>query len=193
MGCYNPRWIFSINTCGRYGTSNNEQPHVTNTSRFSPPPLWAPPSLLHAYHQHAPVIGRASLRNRRPQRSYTGSGWIRFLGSDLRDCSICFIKLFTRTRLPLHRLCTEAHHIYLKLHQSTCCLQESTTMQEVTYVFKSRFMPCMLICVGMILLDNLLQCFLFIAMLHLYLVPLIVLLFRSAMHYSCSWFIFRLK
>jgi hypothetical protein len=48
----------------------------------------APPRLLHLVHRHASAIGRAGLRNRRPQRSCTGRGRISFLGSDLRDCSL---------------------------------------------------------------------------------------------------------
>jgi hypothetical protein len=34
MGHCNPRQIFPINTCDRHGTSNNEQPWVTNASSF---------------------------------------------------------------------------------------------------------------------------------------------------------------
>jgi hypothetical protein len=44
------------------------------------------PRLFHPVHRHAPAIGRACLRNRRPKRSCSGRGRIRFLGSDLRDC-----------------------------------------------------------------------------------------------------------
>jgi hypothetical protein len=49
-------------------------------------------------------------------------------------------------------------------------LQESTPFEEVTYVLNSRIMSYilnMLIYVGMILLDNLLQCFLFIVVIDL--------------------------
>jgi hypothetical protein len=34
----NPSRIFTINTYGRHGTSNNEQPQVTNAYSFLPPP-----------------------------------------------------------------------------------------------------------------------------------------------------------
>jgi hypothetical protein len=69
------------------------------------------------------------------------------------------------TRLPLHRSGTEPRHIYRELRLSVCGLQESTAAQEDTYALNSRIMSYllnMLICVGMISLDNLLQCFLFI-------------------------------
>jgi hypothetical protein len=51
-----------------------------------------------------------------------------------------------------------------------CGLQESTIVEEVTYVLNSQIMSYilnMLICVGMILLDNLLQCFMFIVIINL--------------------------
>jgi hypothetical protein len=47
-----------------------------------------PLRLLHPVRRRASAIRRAGLRNRRPQRSYTGRGRIRFLGRDLHDCSL---------------------------------------------------------------------------------------------------------
>jgi hypothetical protein len=47
-----------------------------------------PSRLLHPVHRCASVIGRAGLRNGHPQRSSTERGRIRFLGSDLCDCSL---------------------------------------------------------------------------------------------------------
>jgi hypothetical protein len=85
-------------------------------------------------------------------------GQIRFLESDLYDCSICFIKLFITTHLPLRRSHVEHCHIYHEFCQSMRGLQEST-VEKVTYLLNSQIIFCilnMLICVGMILLDNLL-------------------------------------
>jgi hypothetical protein len=85
--------------------------------------------------------------------------------NDLHDYSIRFIKLFIMTHFPLCWLCIEPHHIYCELRQSTHGLQEYTATQEVMCVFNSWIMTyilIMLICVGMILLNNLLQYFLFI-------------------------------
>jgi hypothetical protein len=67
--------------------------------------------------------------------------------------------LFIMAHLPLHRSRVETCCIYRELHQSTRDLQESTAIQEVTYVLNSRIMSYilnMLIYVDMILLDNLL-------------------------------------
>jgi hypothetical protein len=53
---------------------------------------------------------------------------------------------------------------------SLCELQESITVEEIMYLFNSRIMSYilnMLIYVGIILLDNLLQCFMFITMIDL--------------------------
>jgi hypothetical protein len=151
-GRFNPRRVFPINTSGRHETSNHEQPQATNASGFSPSPL---------------------LESRSPEPSSSAilhGGRIRFLESDLRNCSIRFIKLFIIARLPLHWLRVEPHHIYRELRQSAHDLQEPTVVKEVTYVFNSPILSYilnMLIYVGMILLDNLLQCFLFIAMIDL--------------------------
>jgi hypothetical protein len=67
-------------------------------------------------------------------------------------------------------LCEEPHGIYRKLHQSARGLQESTTINEDTYVLNSRIMSNLLnilICVGMILLNSLMQYFMFIVVINL--------------------------
>jgi hypothetical protein len=48
----------------------------------------ASPRLFYPVRWRASTIRRAGLQNRRPQWSYTGRGRIRFLGSDLHDCSL---------------------------------------------------------------------------------------------------------
>jgi hypothetical protein len=85
MGRCNPRRVFSIYTCIHHKNSNTRK---TPTHLDFATSAAAPLRLLHPIHQRASAIGRAGLQNHRPQRSCTGRGWIRFLGSDLRDCSL---------------------------------------------------------------------------------------------------------
>jgi hypothetical protein len=124
-----------------------------------------PPRLLHFIHRCASAIGRASLQNCRPQRSCTGRGRIRLLGSDLRDCSLASSN-------------SSSHLIYLFVECATRVITFNVNSvrpiiikePQVTYAFSSQIMSYlldMLICVGMILLDNLLQCLLFVAMIDL--------------------------
>jgi hypothetical protein len=77
-----------IYTCGRHENSNILIATKTPTYLGFASTAAAPPRLLHPVHRRASVIGRAGLRNRRLQRSCTGRGRIRFLGSDLHDCSL---------------------------------------------------------------------------------------------------------
>jgi hypothetical protein len=74
--------------------------------------------------------------------------------------------------LPLHRSRAEGRRLQRELHQADHRLHPVIIVKElqVTYGSCSQIMSYifnMLICVGMILLDNLLQCFLFIAMIDL--------------------------
>jgi hypothetical protein len=83
-----------------------------------------------------------------------------------------FIKLFTTALLPLRWSHAEGRHLQRKLRQADRRLHPIVIVREpqVTYGSCSQIMSYilnMLICVGMILLDNLLQCFLFIAMIDL--------------------------
>jgi hypothetical protein len=81
-----------------------------------------------------------------------------------------FSKFVITTHLPLHRSRTEPHHINRKLYQFMHGLQKSTTIKEDTYVLNSRIMSYILnilIYVDMILLDSLLQCFLFVTVVDL--------------------------
>jgi hypothetical protein len=61
----------------------------------------------------------------------------------------------------------EPDRIYHELRQFARGLQETTTIEKVTYILHSRILPYILICVGMILLDNLWQYFMFIDMIDL--------------------------
>jgi hypothetical protein len=84
-----------------------------------------------------------------------------------------FIKFSTTARLPLRRSRAEGRRIQHELHQADRRLHPVVIVKEpqVTYGFCSQIMSYvfnMLICVGMILLDNLIQCFLFIALINLF-------------------------
>jgi hypothetical protein len=74
--------------------------------------------------------------------------------------------------LTLHRTRAEGHHLQCELHQANHCLHPIVVIKEsqATYGFSSQIMSYllhMLIHVGMILIDNLLQCLLFITMIDL--------------------------
>jgi hypothetical protein len=83
-----------------------------------------------------------------------------------------FVKFFTMDHLPLHRLCGEGHRLQCELCQADHHLHPVVVIIEpqdrygscsqiMSYIFN------MLIYVGIILLDNLLQCLMFIAMIDL--------------------------
>jgi hypothetical protein len=83
-----------------------------------------------------------------------------------------FIKFFTTARLPLHRSRAKGHRLQHELHQVDRRLHPVVVVKEsqVTYGSCSQIMSYifhMLICIGMILLDNMLQCLLFITMIDL--------------------------
>jgi hypothetical protein len=83
---------------------------------------------------------------------------------------MCFIKFFITDPLLLCRSHVKPCHIYRELRQSAHSLQEPTAIEEDTYVFNSTIMSYILnrlICVGIILLDNLLQWFLLIVVIDL--------------------------
>ena len=81
-----------------------------------------------------------------------------------------FFKFVITARLPLRRSRAEPHRIYRELRQAARRLQEPIVVikePQVTYGFSPQIMSyilSILICIGMILLDNLLKYFLFIAM-----------------------------
>jgi hypothetical protein len=88
MGRCNPTQVFPIYMCGRHGNRNKPTATKTPTHLGFASSVAVPPRLLHPVRRHESTIGRAGLRNRRPQRSYTWRGRIRFLGSVLCDCSL---------------------------------------------------------------------------------------------------------
>jgi hypothetical protein len=84
----------------------------------------------------------------------------------------CFFKFFITVHLPLHRTRAESRRLQRELRQVDRHLHPVVVVKElqVTYGFSSQIMSYLLnilICVGMILLDNLLQYLLFIVMKHL--------------------------
>jgi hypothetical protein len=88
MGRCNPRRVFPIYTCGRHRNSNISTTTKTPTHLGFAASAAAPLRLLHPVRRRVSAIGRAGLRNRHPQRSCIERGRIRFLGSDLHDCSV---------------------------------------------------------------------------------------------------------
>jgi hypothetical protein len=83
-----------------------------------------------------------------------------------------FVKFSITTHLPLRQLCIEGCHLQCELRQADHRLHPVIIVREpqVTYGSCSQIMSYMfnmLICVGMIFLDNLPQCFMFIAMIDL--------------------------
>jgi hypothetical protein len=83
-----------------------------------------------------------------------------------------FIKFFTTTRLPLRRSCAEGHCLQRELRQGDRRLHPVIIVKEPQVMYGScspimSYIFNVFICVGMILLDNLLQCFMFIAMIDL--------------------------
>jgi hypothetical protein len=88
MGRCNTRQVFPIYICGRHGNRNKPTTMKIPTHLGFVASAAAPPRLLHPIHRRASTIWRAGLRDCRPQWSCIERGRIRFLGSDLRDCSL---------------------------------------------------------------------------------------------------------
>jgi hypothetical protein len=83
--------------------------------------------------------------------------------------SACFFKFFITAHLPLHRTRAEGRRLQRELRQVDRHLHPIVVVKklQVTHDFSYQIMSYLLnilICVGMILLDNLLQYLLFIAM-----------------------------
>jgi hypothetical protein len=83
-----------------------------------------------------------------------------------------FFNFFITAHLPLRRMHAEVHRLQHELHQGHRRLHPIVVKEpQVTYGFSSQIMAYILnmfICVGMILLDNLLQYLLFIAVIDLF-------------------------
>jgi hypothetical protein len=159
--CYesvsNSRRVFPINTCDRHRTSNNEK-HETPTHlgfrllRYcaaKSTASWSSVCTCDWESRSLKLSSSAILHQKRVNKIFGKlSSWL--LNPLLHVCHTA--------RLPLRRSRAEHHLIYHELHQSMCGLQESTIVQEDTYVLNSLIMSYILnilTCVGMILLDNL--------------------------------------
>jgi hypothetical protein len=84
----------------------------------------------------------------------------------------CFFKFFTTAWPPLHRKRAEGRYLQRKLRQADHHLHPIIVVKEPQVMYGSctqimSYIFNILICVGMILLDNLLQYLLFIAMIDL--------------------------
>jgi hypothetical protein len=135
----NPRWVSSINTYDRHAHQN----HPNNPTNL---PLAALPSLLHLGRQHAPMTGRAGFC------SITLSSWL--------------IYLFVWHGPTVVVICN-AKSLKLSIVFST---QQSSRKrkQHMFFSLDSCLTHWVIVCVGMILLDNLLQYLIFIPMINLY-------------------------
>jgi hypothetical protein len=149
----NPRWVFSINMCGCHKTRNNEQSWATNASSLLSPPL------LRHQGYFIPFIDVHLW-------FCTGRGQIRFLGSDLCDCSLASSNYSSRL---VYLFVGHAPKVIAFNANSVRLIIIVIREPQVTYSFSSQIMSYILnmfICIGMILLDNLLQCWMFIAIIY---------------------------
>jgi hypothetical protein len=145
----------------------------------------APPRLLHSVRRRASTIRRVGPRNRCPQQSCTGRGIIRFLRSNLCDCCMLLQVLHhspsasssdacrgssPSTRTLSGRSSSSSNHHRTSSDRSSSSSdhrRQGTASHArfsspiISYIFN------MLIYVDMILLDNMLQYLLFIAMIDL--------------------------
>jgi hypothetical protein len=103
-----------------------------------------------------------------------------------------FVKFSTTSRLPLRRSRAEDRRLQHELRQTDRRFHPVVIIKEpqVTYDFCFQIMSYifnMLICVGMILLDNLLQCFLFIDLSKTYGTATILICYALVMFIIYSW------
>jgi hypothetical protein len=132
--------------CAAEATSSRSSTYIFNRESGSPEPSYS--AILHQEKANK-VFGKRSLR-----------------------LLARFVKFFITPYLPLHRSCAEGRRLQRELCQADRRLHPVIIIKEpqVTYGFCSQIMSYifnMLICVGIILLDNLLQCLLFIAIIDL--------------------------
>jgi hypothetical protein len=152
--------------CGHHGSSNtNNYENIPTHLGFATSAI-APRRLLYPVHRRASAIESVGLRNHRPQRSCTGRGWIRFLEAIFATARSLHQVLHhdsSNSSSVAHRGLSHQHEFHQadrRLHSIIVIKVPQVTYdssQIMTYIFN------MLICLGMILLDNLLQYLLFIA------------------------------
>jgi hypothetical protein len=170
-GCCNLIWVFHINTCDRHSSSKTNSHKNTNASRFrrfyccATEPISSRSSMCICDREsRSPEPSSLAILHRERANKVFGKRSSLLLTR--------FIKFFTTTRLPLRRLRAEGHRLQRELRQADHRLHLVVIVKEpqVTYGFYSQIMYYifnMLICVDMLLLDNLLQCLMFIVMIDL--------------------------
>jgi hypothetical protein len=126
----------------------------------------APPRLLHPVNWRASAIRRVCLRNHHPQQSYIGRGRMWFFGSDLHDYSLApssssprLVYLFVGSALRVTTFNANSIRPIVIFKEPQVMYGSSSRI--MSYIFN------MLICVDIILLDNLLQYLLFIVIIDL--------------------------
>jgi hypothetical protein len=153
----NSRRVFPINTCGCHGTSNHEKHEPPTHLCFHLLSCCAAKSTASRslvctcdwVSRSLKLLSSTILHQKRVNKVF-GKRSSQLLNLILHVCHM--------TRLPLRRSRADHHLIYHELHQSMHSLQESTIVQEDTYILNSLIMSYILnilTCVGMILLDNL--------------------------------------
>jgi hypothetical protein len=170
MGHCNPGLYFPINMCGHHGSSNQNNHELPTHLGLHLIRCCA--DKTSSSHSSTCICGRAGLRNCHPQRSSTWRGRIRFLeaifmtGRSLLQVlhHACLPLCQTQTSTEGRRLQCELHHADRRLHPTIVNEPQVTNgsfSQNMSYILN------MLIYIGIILLDNLLQCLLFIALIDL--------------------------
>jgi hypothetical protein len=166
MGRCNPRQVFPINTCSRHGTSNNEEPRATKASILSPPPLLRRQGYFIPFVDVHLRLGEQVSRTVVLSNPTPGRGRIRFLRSELHGCSLASSSSSSRL---IYLFVGRAPRV-ASFNANSVKLIVIIKEPQVTYSFSSQiifYILDRLIYLDMILLDNLLQCLLFIGMIDL--------------------------
>jgi hypothetical protein len=147
--------------CGCHEPTNNKQPQATNASSLSSPQLLRHQDYFIPYvwlpcdrESRSPKLSSLAILHQERVNKVFGNRSSRPLAR--------FFKFFITARLPLRRTHAMGHRLQRELRQADCHLHPIIVVKEpqVTYDFSSQIMSYILnilICVGMILLDNLLQ------------------------------------
>jgi hypothetical protein len=200
MGRCNPSRIFPINTCNRQGSKNTNNHENTNTSRFCR--FYCCAAGATSSLSSTCICDRES---RSPEPSSSAIMYRemanKIFGKRSSGLLAHVIKFFTITHLPFRRSRAEGRHLQRKLCQAHRRLHSVIVIMEpqVTYDSCSQIMSYifnMLICVCMILLDNVVQCLLFIAMIDLsrtYGTAASLICYASVMFMIYPWIKIKLK
>jgi hypothetical protein len=159
MGHCKSRWVFFKNTYGRNGSSNQNS---------NEPPTHIGLRLIHCCAAKTSSSNSSTCIYNQESRSLKPSSSTilhreranKVFGKRSLWLLACFFKFFTTTCLPLYRMRAEGRHLQRELRQADRCIHPIVIKEpQVTYDSCSQIMSYifnMLICVGIILLDNLL-------------------------------------